>query len=136
MPTEPGAPNPGAPNPQQMWEAGARTLMEGWQQAQTFWSNAARNWGNTVSTPTPPAAGQAAASEGLAVWRDLAEAAFAVGQAWMRLPLALATGAQPSELQTALTRLTEAQGRAYTLWAEAMQKVSDTARSQGGPKSS
>ncbi len=135
------ATQPGGPNPQQMqqtWEAGARSLTEGWQQAQTFWNNVARSWGEVVSTwmTQLPGSGQGVSSEGLAVWRELNEAAFAVGQAWMRLPLALATGAQPNELQAAVTRLTEAQGRAYKLWTEALQKMGETARSQGGAKPS
>jgi len=133
MPSESKGPNPSAPTPEQIWEAGARTLMEGWQQAQAFWTNAARSWGTAAQpgqAPTPDPA-----NEALAMWRELAEAAFAVGQAWMQLPLAVATGAQPGELQAAVTRLTEAQGRAYTLWAETMQRASGAAQPQGRPKS-
>src|SRR5262249_18053857 len=136
MPSESKRPNPGAPTPEQIWEAGARTLMEGWQQAQAFWTNAARSWGSAASRPEHvPVSGPA--NGAVVVWRELAEAASAVGQAWMRLPLALATGAQPGELQAAVTQLTEAQGRAYTLWAETLQRVSgDAAKPQGGRGSS
>jgi len=67
-------------------------------------------------------------------WRELSEAAFAVGQAWMRLPLALSSCAPPAELQAAVTRLTEAQGRAYKLWMEAIQKMGEMAKPGSGPR--
>src|SRR5262245_35513444 len=97
------------PNPQQMtqtWEAAAKSLTDGWRQAQDFWNNVARSWADVASTwmsqlpqagaPMSPMSGEATAA-----WRELQEAAFAVGQAWMRLPLVLSTGGQPSELQEA-----------------------------------
>ena len=133
MTAESGKPNP-QQQAQQMWEAGARSLSEGWQQAQAFWNNVARNWGEVASTMMGqlPRTGPGMSPEGLAVWRELNEAAFAVGQAWMRLPLALSSGAAPTELQAAVTRLTEAQGRAYKLWMEAIQKMGETAAKPGG----
>ena len=117
---------PGAPTPQQiaqMWEAGAKALTEGWRQAQDFWTTAAKGWGDMASTwmSQVPRTGPAASPEAQAVFRELQEAAFAVGQAWMRMPLVLAAGGQPGELQAAITRLTEAQGRAYKLWLEALR---------------
>ena len=131
MTNESGRPDPR--QAQQMWEAGARALGEGWQQAQAFWNTVARSWGDVASTWMGQArSGPASSPEALEVWRELNEAAFAVGQAWMRLPLALSSGAAPAELQTAVTRLTEAQGRAYKLWMEAVQKLGDSAR-PGGP---
>jgi hypothetical protein len=124
------------PSPQQiaqMWEAGAKSLAEGWRQAQEFWNNAGRSWGELASAWMRqfPQAGQGLSPEAATAWRELQEAAFAVAQAWMRLPMALAAGAQPSELQEAVTRLTQAQGRAYKLWVEAL-KAAGTAAS--GPK--
>jgi hypothetical protein len=114
------------PSPQeisQMWEAGAKSLAEGWRQAQEFWNSTARNWGEMAATwmrqPAPP--GATPAAEAMAAWRELQEAAFAVAEAWMRLPLLFASGAQPSELQDAVTRLGLAQGRAYKLWLEALK---------------
>ena len=137
MTTEPGKPGP--QQAQQMWEAGARSLSEGWQQAQSFWNTVARSWSEAASTMMGqlPRSGPAMSSEALAAWRELNEAAFAVGQAWMRLPLALSSGAPPAELQAAVTRLTEAQGRAYKLWVEAIQKMGEMAKpGAGGPRSS
>jgi hypothetical protein len=73
-----------------------------------------------------------ASDESMDVLRELNEAAFAVAQAWMRLPLVLVGGAQPNELQEATSRLTQAQGRAYQLWLEALSRagsgVAGTAR--------
>jgi hypothetical protein len=136
MTTEPGKPGP--QQAQQMWEAGARSLSEGWQQAQSFWNTVARSWSEAASTMMGqlPRSGPAMSSEALAAWRELNEAAFAVGQAWMRLPLALSSGAPPAELQAAVTRLTEAQGRAYKLWMEAIQKMGEMAKPGSGPRSS
>jgi len=133
--------SPGGPSPQQMqqmWEAGARSLSEGWRQGQEFWNNVARGWGGVAATwmSQLPRPGQALSGDGLTVWRELHEAAFAVGQAWMRLPLVLVSGGQPCELQEAVTRLTEAQGRAYKLWTEALQKMGEAARPASGPKPS
>jgi len=127
---------PSAQQMQQMWEAGARSLSEGWRQGQEFWNNAARSWGEVAGTwlSQVPRSGPGLSGEGLAVWRELQEAAFAVGQAWMRLPLVLASGAQPGELQEAVTRLTEAQGRAYTLWMEALRKMGEAAMPGSGSR--
>ena len=69
-----------------------------------------------------------AAAENTAVLRELQEASLAVAQAWMRLPFTLMTGAGPAELQEAATRLTEAQGRAYQLWLEALGRGAGVAR--------
>src|SRR5262245_30199536 len=111
------------PTPQQvaqMWEAGARALTEGWRQSQEFWTSAAKSWTELAGTwmGQVPRAGQAPSAEGQALLRELQEAAFTVGQAWMRLPLVLAAGGSPTELQEAVTRLTQAQGRAYQLWMQ------------------
>jgi len=134
MSTPPG----GGPSPQQiaqMWEAGARSMTEGWRQAQEFWSSAARSWSELAGTwmGQLPRPGAGLSSEGQAVLRELQEAAFAVGQAWMRLPLVMASGGQPGELQEAITRLTQAQGRAYQLWMQAL-KAPGEAGTRGGPK--
>src|SRR5262249_31186776 len=120
---------PGPPSPQQiaqMWEAGARSMTEGWRQAQEFWNNAARSWRDLAGAwlrlmPGAPAD----CRESQAVLRELQEAAFAVGQAWMRLPLVLAGGAAPAEMQDAITKLTQAQGRAYQLWMQALKATGE-----------
>jgi hypothetical protein len=52
----------------------------------------------------------------------------------MRLPLALATGASPTDLSDAIARLTQAQGKAYKLWMEALVRAGDTLRPGGGPR--
>ena len=119
-----------------MWEAGARSLAEGWRQAQEFWTTAARSWGDLAGVWMQqfPQARPGSPDESMAVWRELQEAAFAVAQAWMRLPLLLSTGGQPGELQEAVTRLTQAQGRAYKLWVEALKAAG--AAAGGGPKQS
>jgi hypothetical protein len=127
---------PGVPNPQQiaqMWEAGARSLTEGWRQAQEFWNNAARGWSELASAWMSqsgpfPGAGPAMSSEASAAWRELQEASFAVGQAWMRLPLVMAAGGQPAAMQEAITTLTLAQGRAYKAWLEALKAASTPRR--------
>ncbi len=122
------APRGGAPDPMQagaqMWEAGYRALLDGWQQAQEYWTGVARSFGEM----TGAMAGQWPVLPGLppenaAVLRELQEATLAVSQAWLRLPVALMTGAQPSELQDAITRLTEAQGRAFQMWTEAISRI-------------
>jgi hypothetical protein len=105
----------------QMWEAGYQQLMEGWKQAQEFWNGVARSWGGATAPWMQPAA---ASGESMDVIRELNEAAFAVAQAWMRMPLALMGGAGAVELQDATTRLTQAQGRAYQLWMEAVGQMS------------
>jgi len=129
------APQPGTdPSAQfsQMWESGYKSLAEGMRQAQEFWSNAARSWGELTGAwlgqlgrPAPGLSNETAA-----VVRELQEAAFAVGQAWMRLPLVLASGAQPKDLQEAINRLTQAQGRAYQIWMDALSRA---ARPPGSP---
>ena len=100
----------------QMWESGYQQLFEGWKQAQEFWNGVARSWGGASA----PWLQQPAGGENMDVIRELNEAAFAVAQAWMRMPLVLMGGASPTELQEATTRLTQAQGRAYQLWLEAL----------------
>jgi hypothetical protein len=102
---------------QQMFQAGYQQLMEGWRQAQEFWNGVARSWGGAASAWMPQAG---ASTETTEVLRELNEAAFAVAQAWMRMPLVLMGGAQANELQEATTRLTQAQGRAYQLWLQAL----------------
>lgn len=61
--------------------------------------------------------------EGAELLRELNEAAFEVAQSWLRLPLVLAGGTRPDELQQALTRLSQAQGRAYQLWMESLGRM-------------
>lgn len=137
MAAPPGTP-PGM-NPEeirQMWETGSRSLLEGFRQAQEFWNNTARSLGEVAGAWTAqlPRSGPGVSAEGTAALRELHEAAFAAGQAWMRLPLALATGASPTELSDAISRLTQAQGKAYKLWMEALVRAGDTLRSGGGPR--
>ncbi len=126
----------------QMWEAGYRSLMDGWRQAQEFWSSSARGMGEMTGTWMGQVnrAGDASTNDSMAVLRELQEAALSVAQAWMRLPLTLAGGADPSEMQEAAKRLAEVQGRAYQLWLEAISRASgatmnaaaDVARTAGG----
>ena len=106
----------------QLFDAGYQSLFEGWKQAQEFWSGVARSWGGTAGAWM----GQlntGASAENMAVVRELQEASLAVAQAWMRLPFTLMSGAGPTELQEASTRLSEAQGRAYQLWLEALSRA-------------
>lgn len=114
----------------QTWETGAQSLADGWRQAQEFWNSVARSWGEAAATWTSQLQGGRSA-ESTAVLRELQEAAFAVGQAWMRLPLVLAGGAQPADLQQAISRLTEAQGRAYQMWLEALSRTANTMGAPG-----
>lgn len=120
-------PSGGDPRDQttQMWEAASRSLSEGLRQTQDFWSKAAQGWGDITSAWISQLnrSGQAMPSESMTVVRELQEASFAVAQAWMRLPMVLVGGAQPSELQDAVTRLAEAQGRAYRLWMDALTRA-------------
>lgn len=121
-----------------MWETGSQSLLEGFRQAQEFWNNAARSWGEvagawTAQLPRAGSAGPGVSAEGAAALRELHEAAMAAGVAWMRLPMALATGASPTELSEAITRLTQAQGKAYKLWMDAFVRAGDTLRA-GGPR--
>jgi hypothetical protein len=106
----------------QGFEAGYQSLFEGWRQAQEFWNSVAQSWGSAAGAWM----GQmntGASAETMAVLRELQEASLAVAQAWMRLPFTLMSGAGPAELQEATTRLTEAQGRAYQLWLEALTRA-------------
>lgn len=109
-----------------VWESGVQAMTEGMRQAQEFWTNMARNWGEAAGAWM----GQAqmpGAAEGMEAVRELQEAVFAVAQAWMRLPLVLMGGAQPDELQEAASRLTQAQGRAYQLWMDALTRTGGAA---------
>ena len=119
-------PNPTRPDPApagaEMWEAGARALAEGWRQSQEFWNSVARNWGEAVGAWLGQSQ-EGRSEESVAVLRELQEAAFTVGQAWMRLPLVLASGARPTELEQTIRRLGEAQGRAYQMWMEALSRA-------------
>jgi hypothetical protein len=113
--------NPGPPGAE-MWEAGARALADGWRQSQDFWSTVARNWGEAAGAWM----GQfqtGRTDDSQALIRELQETAFAVGQAWMRLPFVLASGARPTELEDAIRRLGEAQGRAYKMWMETLTRA-------------
>jgi hypothetical protein len=108
----------------QLFEAGYQSLFDGWRQAQEFWNGVARTWGGAAGGML----GQNAQPMGqnMDVLRELNEAALSVAQAWMRLPMVLMGGAQPNELQEATTRLTQAQGRAYQLWLEALSRTGQT----------
>jgi hypothetical protein len=137
-PGTPSGMNPPGMSPddlRQMWETGSRSLLEGFRQAQEFWNNAARSWGEVagawtsqVARPSPGLA------DGGAALRELHEAALAAGVAWMRLPFALASGASPTELSDAIARLTQAQGKAYKLWMDALARAGETLRPGGGPR--
>ena len=121
----------------QMFEAGYQALFEGWRQAQEFWNTMARSWGGAAGTWM----GQATRSgegtqESMQVMRELQDAAFAVATAWMRLPLTLMGGADANELQEATTRLTQAQGRAYQLWLEALSRTGSTVAGAAGQAAS
>jgi hypothetical protein len=113
----------------QVWEAGYQSLMDGWRQAQEFWTSMARTWGESAGVWMGQLnrGGSGVPAEGMDIMRELNEAAFAVAQAWMRLPFVLIGGAQPNELQEAITRLTEAQGRAYELWLEGLSRAGGAA---------
>lgn len=121
-----GGPNDPMRAGAQMWEQGYQNLFEGWKQAQEFWNGMARSWGGMAGQWVNPAADNEA---GMDVLRELQEAAFGVAQAWLRLPLTLTGGASPTEIQEAIGRLTEAQGRAYQLWLEALSRSAGGARS-------
>lgn len=110
----------------QLFEAGYQQLFEGWKQAQEFWNGMARTWGGATGAWMQQGAGS---NESMEVLRELNESAFAVAQAWMRMPLTMMGGASPSELQEAVTRLTQAQGRAYQLWLEALSRTGSSAAS-------
>ena len=103
----------------QLFEAGYQSLFQGWQQAQEFWIGVARTWTGGAGPWMGPAA---PSEEGMKVLRELQEASLAVAQAWMRLPMSLMGGASATELQEATAKLTQAQGRAYQLWLEALNR--------------
>jgi hypothetical protein len=107
----------------QMWEAGYQSLLEGWRQTQDFWNGMARSWGEVSGAWLQQLNRGAEGSQGAEVLRELQEAAFEAAQAWMRMPMALASGAAPNDLQAAITRLTQAQGRAYQLWMESLGRL-------------
>ena len=126
----------GAPDPMQagnqMFQAGYQQLLDGWKQAQEFWNGVARTWTGTTTMWMQQGPGS---TESMDVLRELNESAFAVAQAWMRMPLAMMTGAaNPSELQDAVTRLTQAQGRAYQLWTEALSRAGAAAGADASKK--
>jgi hypothetical protein len=137
-PGTPSGMNPPGMSPEemrQMWETGSRSLLEGFRQAQEFWNNAARSWGEVAGAwtsqlprPTPGLV------DGGAALRELHEAALAAGVAWMRLPLTLASGAAPSELSEAIARLTLAQGKAYKLWIDALARAGEGLRPGDAPR--
>ncbi|MGI8550444.1 MAG: hypothetical protein ACR2PL_06545 [Dehalococcoidia bacterium] len=108
----------------QMWQAGYQSLFEGWRQAQEFWNSTARSLGEVGGAWMNQSSRSDQSSQ---VLRELQEAAFAVAQAWMRLPMVMAGGAQPAELQEAVTKLTQAQGRAYQIWLESMSRLGGAA---------
>jgi hypothetical protein len=108
----------------QLFEAGYQQLFEGWKQAQEFWNGMARTWGGAAGAWMQQGAGS---NESMEVLRELNESALAVAQAWMRMPMAMMGGANPTELQEAITRLTQAQGRAYQLWLEALRRSGSSA---------
>ena len=118
----------------QVWESGYQSLMDGWRQAQEFWNSAAQSWGEAAGAWMGQLnrMGGGVPAGGMEVMRELNEAAFAVAQAWMRLPLTLMGGSQPEELQEAVTRLAAAQGRAYELWIEALNRASGAATGAPG----
>jgi hypothetical protein len=138
----PGAPsgmNPSGMSPEelrQMWETGSRSLLDGFRQAQEFWNNAAKSWGEVAGawTAQMPRQSMGVSGDGAAALRELHEAALAAGVAWMRLPLALASGASPTELSDAIARLTQAQGKAYKLWMDALVRAGETLRPGGGSR--
>lgn len=118
----PGGPTDPMRAAAQSWEAGYQALTDGWRQAQDFWSNVARSWGEASGAWLSQLQGTRS-EESTAMLRELQEAAFAVSQAWMRLPMTLMSGGSPSDLQGAITRLAEAQGRAYRMWMEAVARA-------------
>lgn len=109
----------------QMWESGYQSLFEGWRQAQDFWNNAARSWGEVAGSwlNQLPQQGGGMNADAMSVVRELQEASMEVAQAWMRLPMMFAGGMRPDDLQASIQRLTEAQGRAYQLWLESLNRL-------------
>jgi hypothetical protein len=106
------------------WDAGQHSLAEGWAQTQDFWNSVARNWGVAAGAwlRQPPAQQQ----ETSAVLRELGEATFAAGQAWLRLPFLAVGGVTVRELQETASRLTEAHARAFKLWLDTLARPSRT----------
>jgi hypothetical protein len=99
------------------WEAGQQSLAESWAQTQDFWNSVARNWGEAAGAwLRQPPGGQP--QETSAVLRELSEATFAAGEAWLRLPLLLVGGVTIAQLQKTASRLTEAHARALRLWLD------------------
>lgn len=111
----------------QIWDAAYSSLLDGQRQAQEFWSNAARSWGEMAGSwfGGRPEAERNRLDEGINVLRELNEATMAVAMAWMRLPLILAGNADRSELQDAISRLTSAQGRAFQLWIDSINRMGE-----------
>lgn len=115
----------------QIWDAAYNSLLEGQRQAQEFWSNAARSWGEMAGSwfGGRPDAERNRLDEGINVLRELNEATMSVAMAWMRLPLILAGNADRSELQDAISRLTSAQGRAFQLWIDSINRMGEESMS-------
>jgi len=116
----------------ELWETGYRSLMDGWRQAQEFWTGAARGQGGATNAWMGQAnramSGVTGLSEeSMTLLRELQEATLAVAQAWMRLPLTLVGASPPGDLQDAITKLTETQGRAYQLWLESLNRFGGAA---------
>jgi len=105
----------------QMWESGYQAMADGMRQAQEFWNGVARSWGGATGAMLNQPSG-VGGGEAMDVLRELQESAFNVGQAWMRLPMSFLSGARPEDLQEAVTRLAEAQGRAFQLWMDAISR--------------
>jgi hypothetical protein len=124
---------PGAQDPMrawaEMWESSFQSMAEGMRQTQEFWSTMARNWSDMAGAAMGQA--QAPGVAGIETVRELQEAAFAVAQAWLRLPLVFMGAAQPTELQEAANRLMQAQNRAYQLWMEALTGAGRAGAAQG-----
>lgn len=117
------------PRGTEMWDAAYRSLLEGQRQAQEYWSNAARSWGEMAGSLFSARSGENSGriEEGLDLLRELNEATMAVAMAWMRLPLILVGNADRSELQDAVSRLTQAQGRAFQLWIDSLNRMGEQA---------
>ena len=107
----------------QMWESGYQSLFEGWRQTQDFWSSMARSWGEVSGAWMQQLNRGPEANQGAELLRELQQATFEVAQSWLRLPMVLAGGASAEELESAITRLTQAQGRAYQMWLESLGRL-------------
>ena len=66
------------------WESGARSLAEGFAQAQEFWNAVARSWGEAVGlwVNQPPWGPRRDSAAALREWQ---EATLGLAQAWLRL---------------------------------------------------